>query len=109
MIGSLGFHSWLQMQYALGLSLARHGEEGSVLGRVSSVGFAGRMLGMVAVLVVLLLVGQLAETPDEWQGPIFRGAVHRRRRLRPSSARSRFCAFRCRPTTRRHGARARQS
>jgi MFS family permease len=72
-IGSLGFHSWLQMQYALGLSLARHGEEGSILGRVSSVGFAGRMVGMCTVLAVLLLVGRLAETPDEWQGPIFRG------------------------------------
>src|SRR5687768_11495354 len=32
-IGSIGFHSWLQMQYALGLSLAKQGEEGSVLGR----------------------------------------------------------------------------
>lgn len=25
-IGSIGFHSWLQMQYALGLSIARQGE-----------------------------------------------------------------------------------
>lgn len=71
-IGSIGFHSWLQMQYALGLSIARQGEEGSVLGRVSSVGFAGRMLGMVGVLAVLNLVGWLAELPGEWQGPVFR-------------------------------------
>lgn len=72
-IGSVGFHSWLQMQYALGLSLARRGEEGSVLGRISSFGFAGRMLGMGAVLAILLLVGQLAQSPDDWQGPVFRG------------------------------------
>lgn len=71
-IGSIGFHSWLQMQYALGLSLARQGEEGSVLGRVSSVGFAGRMAGMIAVLLLLQGVGWLAETPGDWQGPIFR-------------------------------------
>jgi MFS family permease len=71
-IGSIGFHSWLQMQYALGLSLAKEGEEGSVLGRVSSVGFAGRMLGMIGVLIVLQTVGWLAETPGDWQGPIFR-------------------------------------
>lgn len=71
-IGSLGFHSWLQMQYALGLSIAKQGEEGAVLGRISSVGFAGRMLGMVAVLAVLNLFGWLAETPGDWQGPIFR-------------------------------------
>ncbi|RIK39285.1 MAG: hypothetical protein DCC58_15515 [Chloroflexi bacterium] len=71
-VGSLGFHSWLQMQYALGLSLARRGEEGSVLGRISSVGFAGRMLGMVSVLLVLLLVGRLADSPDDLQGTVFR-------------------------------------
>lgn len=71
-IGSIGFHSWLQMQYALGLSLARQGEEGSVLGRISSIGFAARMVGMGLVLAVLLLVGRLADSPDSWQGPIFR-------------------------------------
>jgi predicted MFS family arabinose efflux permease len=71
-IGSVGFHSWLQMQYALGLSIAKQGEEGAVLGRVSSIGFAGRMLGMVGVLIVLNLVGWLAEIPGEWQGPVFR-------------------------------------
>ena len=72
MIGSIGFHSWLQMQYALGLSLARQGEEGSVLGRVSSIGFSGRMLGMVAVLIVLQVVGYLAGAKEEWQGTVFR-------------------------------------
>jgi MFS family permease len=71
-IGSVGFHSWLQMQYALGLSLARHGEEGSVLGRVSSVGFVGRMVGMAGVLVTLYAFGWLAGARDDWQGAVFR-------------------------------------
>ncbi|MEX1158893.1 MAG: MFS transporter [Thermomicrobiales bacterium] len=71
-IGSIGFHSWLQMQYALGLSLARSGEEGSVLGRVSSIGFSGRMLGMIGVLIVLQVVGYLAGAKEEWQGTVFR-------------------------------------
>jgi predicted MFS family arabinose efflux permease len=73
-IGSLGFHSWLQMQYALGLGLAKQGEEGSVLGRISSFGFAGRMAGMVAILTALLVVGELAGSRDDWQGPLFRAA-----------------------------------
>ena len=43
LISSVGYHSWLQLQDALGLSLAKHGEEGSVLGRFRSIGFAGTM------------------------------------------------------------------
>lgn len=71
-VASLGFHSWLQMQYALGLSLARPGQEGSVLGRISSVGFAGRMLGMAGVLITLLVSSRLASSMSEIQGAIFR-------------------------------------
>lgn len=71
-VGSIGFHSWMQMQYALGLSIAKSGQEGSVLGRISSVGFAGRMLGMIAVLITLLIAGRLAETLESVQGSIFR-------------------------------------
>lgn len=71
-IGSIGFHSWLQMQYALGLTLAKQGEEGSVLGRVSSIGFSGRMAGMVGVLIVLQIVGYLAGAKEEWQSVVFR-------------------------------------
>jgi len=71
-VASIGFHSWLQMQYALGLSLAKEGQEGSVLGRVSSFGFIGRLLGMVAVLIVLQGAGWLSEARSDWQGPIFR-------------------------------------
>jgi predicted MFS family arabinose efflux permease len=59
----------LQLQPALGLSLARSGEEGSVLGRLNGIGFLGTMIAMVAVLASL-------EIGDHWfdvdQGPILR-------------------------------------
>jgi MFS family permease len=71
-VASIGFHSWLQMQYALGLSLAKEGEEGSVLGKVSSFGFSGRLIGMVGVLIVLQAAGWLGEARSDWQGPVFR-------------------------------------
>lgn len=73
-VASLGFHTWLQMQYALGLSLARPGQEGSVLGRISSIGFAGRMLGMAGVLLTLLIAGRLASSMQDIQGAVFRVA-----------------------------------
>src|SRR5215208_5132028 len=53
LISSVGYHSWLQLQPALGLSLARKGEEGSVLGRLNGIGFLGSMIAMVAVLCSL--------------------------------------------------------
>ena len=69
LISSVGYHSWLQLQPALGLSLARKGEEGSVLGRLNSIGFLGSMLAMVAVVVSLWVL-------ERWtsigQGPILR-------------------------------------
>lgn len=69
LICSVGYHSWLQLQPALGLSLARKGEEGSVLGRLNGIGFFGSMLGMIAVLASL-------EAIERWtsidQGPILR-------------------------------------
>lgn len=49
LIASVGYHSWLQLQYALGLSLARNGEEGSVLGRLQGIGFLGTFLALVMV------------------------------------------------------------
>jgi hypothetical protein len=70
LISSVGYHSWLQLQPALGLSLARKGEEGSVLGRLNGIGFLGTMIAMVAVLVSLY-------GAEHWldieQGPILRG------------------------------------
>jgi len=69
LISSVGYHSWLQLQPALGLSLARKGEEGSVLGRLNSIGFLGSMLALVAVVVSLW--GLERWTSIE-QGPILR-------------------------------------
>ena len=45
MIGSLGFHTWNQVYYVLGLSLADEGHEGSVLGRLASFGSLGTFTG----------------------------------------------------------------
>lgn len=49
LICSVGYHSWLQLQYALGLTLARNGEEGSTLGRLQGIGFLGTFLALVLV------------------------------------------------------------
>jgi MFS family permease len=63
LISSLGYHSVMQLQPALGLSLAKKGEEGSVLGRFSSIGFFGAMIAMIAVFLSLLAV-------EHWQGDL---------------------------------------
>ncbi|MGH2551354.1 MAG: MFS transporter, partial [Thermomicrobiales bacterium] len=54
LVSSVGYHSWMQLQPALGLSLARKGAEGTMLGRLSSIGFAGSMIALCTILVVLL-------------------------------------------------------
>ncbi|MFM8593869.1 MAG: hypothetical protein ACKOCK_05700, partial [Chloroflexota bacterium] len=56
LITSIGYHSWLQLQDALGLSLARNGEEGTVLGRYRSIGFAGTIFALVLTMTVLMVV-----------------------------------------------------
>lgn len=56
LITSIGYHSWLQLQDALGLSLARNGEEGTVLGRYRSIGFAGTIFALVLTMSVLMVV-----------------------------------------------------
>ncbi len=61
LISSVGYHSVLQLQPALGLSLAKRGEEGSMLGRVNSIGFLGSLIAMSTVFLVLLGV-------EHWQG-----------------------------------------
>ena len=70
LIGSVGFHSWLQLQDALGLSLARPGEEGSVLGKFRGIGFAGTLVALVAVWALLFVVanrsGDLAAVQGPW-------------------------------------------
>ncbi len=57
MIGSLGFHTWMQVYYVLGLSLAEAGREGRVLGTLSSFGSLGTFLAMLVTLVVVVVVG----------------------------------------------------
>lgn len=74
LIASVGYHSWLQLQDALGLSLARRGEEGSVLGRFRAIGFAGTLVGLVAVLAMLLGVEWAFGDLRQHQGPWLRGA-----------------------------------
>lgn len=70
LIASVGYHSWLQLQYALGLSLARHGEEGSTLGRLQGIGFLGTFLALL--LVWLTLQGADWLMADNEQDPILR-------------------------------------
>lgn len=63
LVSSIGYHSAMQLQPALGLTLAKPGEEGSVLGRFSSIGFFGSMLAMISVFLVLLGV-------EHWHGDL---------------------------------------
>jgi len=57
MIGSLGFHTWMQVYAVLALSLADEGYEGRVLGKLSSVGSVGTILSMIITLFIVGLVG----------------------------------------------------
>ena len=73
LIASVGYHSWLQLQDALGLSLARHGEEGSVLGRFRSIGFAGTIVALLVTLAILFAVERVSGDLRAAQGPWLRG------------------------------------
>lgn len=57
MIGSLGFHTWMQVYAVLGLSLADEGYEGRVLGKLSSIGAIGTVLAMLVVLLIVARLG----------------------------------------------------
>jgi hypothetical protein len=70
LISSVGYHSWLQLQPALGLSLAKKGEEGAVLGRLNGIGFLGSLLAMVSVVASLWSIERWTDID---QGPILRG------------------------------------
>ncbi len=73
LIASVGYHSWLQLQDALGLSLARRGEEGTVLGRFRSIGFAGTIVALLVTLAILLFVERAFGDLRANQGPWLRG------------------------------------
>jgi predicted MFS family arabinose efflux permease len=73
LIASVGYHSWLQLQDALGLSLAKHGEEGSVLGRFRSIGFAGTIVALLVTLAILFGVEHVYGDLRAAQGPWLRG------------------------------------
>ena len=57
MVSSLGFHTWMQVYYVLGLSLADVGYEGRVLGKLSSIGSIGTLLAMFMTFVIVGQVG----------------------------------------------------
>jgi predicted MFS family arabinose efflux permease len=73
LVASVGYHSWLQLQDALGLSLAKPGEEGSVLGRFRSIGFAGTIVALLFTLVILFVVERVSGDLRAAQGPWLRG------------------------------------
>ena len=73
LVSSVGYHSWLQLQDALGLSLAKPGEEGSVLGRFRSIGFAGTIVALVVTGIILFGVDWVSGDLRAAQGPWLRG------------------------------------
>ncbi|MBA3413660.1 MAG: hypothetical protein H0U10_00340, partial [Chloroflexia bacterium] len=73
LISSIGYHSWLQLQDALGLSLAKHGEEGSVLGRFRSIGFAGTLVALLVTVAILFVLERTSGDLRAVQGPWLRG------------------------------------
>ncbi|MFO7168758.1 MAG: MFS transporter [Chloroflexota bacterium] len=50
-LSSVGYHTWLQTQYALGMSLTTESRAGRVLGLISSVNNAGSLAAMLVVAV----------------------------------------------------------
>ncbi len=50
-ITSIGFHTVLQTQYALGMSLTKEEDSGRVLGQMAAVGQAGTLAALVLILI----------------------------------------------------------
>jgi MFS family permease len=73
LVSSIGYHSMLQLQPALGLSLAKRGEEGAVLGRFNSIGFFGSLIAMTTVFLVLSGVEHWKGDLRTYQEPYLRG------------------------------------
>ena len=98
LIGSVGFHSWLQLQDALGLTLARPGQEGEVLGRFRGIGFAGTLVALIGVLLILFAVGRTQRRPRRGAGTVAARPLRRCRPLPRSLAPSPSSAFPSRRT-----------
>lgn len=73
LIASIGFHSWLQLQPALGLSLTRRGNEGTLLGRINGIGFLGSLIGLIGVFALLTWIEHAKGPLEEYQAPYLRG------------------------------------
>src|SRR5437764_15008054 len=50
-VSSMGYHTVLQTQYALGMSLTTESKSGSVLGKISALNNAGSLAAMVLILI----------------------------------------------------------
>lgn len=50
-ISSMGYHTVLQTQYALGMSLTTESKSGTILGRMSAINSGGSLVAMIIVLV----------------------------------------------------------
>ncbi|NLE21195.1 MAG: MFS transporter [Actinobacteria bacterium] len=53
-VGSLGFHTVLQTQVSLGMSLSEERHSGKVLGVMAGIGQGGALVGMTAVMLLFL-------------------------------------------------------
>ncbi len=51
-LSSMGYHTVLQTQYALGMSLTTENKSGSVLGRITAINNGGALVAMVFVMVI---------------------------------------------------------
>lgn len=49
-LSSVGYHTWLQTQYALGMSITTEKKAGSILGHISAVNYGGSVAAMLLVL-----------------------------------------------------------
>jgi predicted MFS family arabinose efflux permease len=57
LIASLGFHTWLTLNNAFALALARTSDTGQTLGNLQAIGFAGALLAMLLVFGTVQTLG----------------------------------------------------
>lgn len=51
-VSSVGYHTWLQTQSALGMTLTTEQRSGFILGRISAINQAGALIAMMAVFAL---------------------------------------------------------